>query len=331
MVVAATVSLGVSPQDVRTAEAYLAHVLRYYTGDRAAAMTVVERWTASDLQRALRGTPEALERVVDSVKLGSGALVGSAMTMHTDIARHSGGSAIGLHLSVASRLADLLPAGESTIAFRAQWHVVAGTLMLGLSRPSDATRHFDAARDLRPHDPDVLLAAGSLREFEASIGRERERQDRLKKARDFYRGALSASPDLYEARLRLARTQHLLGDVTAAAATIGALDDRDVTAYLQYVTRLIRGAINESLGRMPQAVSDYRGALAICAICQSAAVALSHALLRSGDREAARVVIDRLLSNDAFRRRSDPWWGYQMAQWHDVDRMLERLRNGAPQ
>jgi len=334
IVVAATVSHApaAGQQEIRAAEDYLAHVVRYHTGSHAPSAKEIARWSASDLRRALRGLPHVLDSVVATVKVGKSALVGSAMTMHADIARSSGaGEVIGLHLSIGIRLADLLPE-EGTAAFRAQWHLLAGTLMLSLTRPSDASRQFEAAYELQPRDPDILLAVGSLLEFEASLERgERERQNRLKKAVDHYQSALSASSDLYEARLRLARAQHLLGEVTDAAATIGALDERAASRYLRYATLLIRGSINESQGRMAQAVADYREAYAICGVCQSASVALSHALLRSGDRDAARAIVRQLLSDDTSRLRGDPWWGYQQAQWHASDRMLERLRRVVPQ
>lgn len=329
---AAAAPLSMAQRDVRAGEAYLDHVLRYHSGERRAVTAELAAWSPDDLEFALRGLPAALVIVTEKARISQPTVVASAMAMHVEIARRADGAEqIGLHLSIGQRLSDLLPHDEPSKSFRARWHLLAGTLMFSLSRPAEALQQFEIARDLRPQDPGILLALGSVHEMERSIrGRGNVLDEHLREAIGLYRSALATAPDLHEARLRLARTHYLLGDFAAAATAIAAIDRRATDGHLRYLTVLIGGSIAESAGRLDEAIDRFRQARALCRDCHSATLALSQALVRTGDRAAANELVDRLVNDAAWPPPMDPWWVYQQGQWHSIDGMLEQLRREVP-
>lgn len=328
--------LAAAQRDVRAAEAYLAHVLRYRAGEYGQVTGALATWSQDDLRLALRGLPAALVSVSRKERIGQPTLVGNAMAMHAHIARNAESAAeIARHLSIGQRLSDLLPVDDAAQAFRARWHLVAGTIVLSLSRPAEALPHFEVARELRPEDPAILLAVGSVHEMQASVGARSKASGvdatgRLREVLELYAAALSRAPDLHEARLRLARIHHLLGDVESAARLIEAIDRAATDAHLRYLTLLIEGSIAEAAGLREQAIAKYSQARASCRGCQSATLALSQAFVRTGKRVVAQELIEHLLDEDVWPLPADPWWVYQQGQWHSVDRLLDQLRREVP-
>jgi tetratricopeptide (TPR) repeat protein len=277
----------------------------------------------------------------------------SAMVAHLDVVSRVQASAdLDRHLTASQRLASLLPLDDLEgwmASFKASWHLAAGTAMLRLGRPDGALEHFESAERLRPDDPAILLALGTAQELagwlllQAEADRRNTRsalsgerapspaEERLERAAQSYRAALHALPDLYEARLRLARTLYLAARVEAAAAEVRLLDPHPPDDYLRYLTLLVGGSISEARGRTDDAIDDYWDAGALCRGCHSATVALSHALLRKGDRAAARDLIDRLVNVPLWPKPADPWLEYRMGQWWRFDALLARLQVEVPQ
>lgn len=323
-------------RDVRAAEAYLACVLRYHAGEHAAVAGEVSTWSPGNLRLALRGLPEALVGVTENRRISKTTLVASAMAMHVEIARRAdSASDIGLHLSIGERLSDLLPLDASAEMFRARWHLVAGTVMFSLPRPADARRHLEIARALRPDDPAILLALGSVHETEAlTVVRSKtsgERTDeQLREIVELYRSAASMAPDLHEARLRLARSHQLLGDLESAEREIARVSGRTSDDHLRYLTLLIEGSIAEAGGHWDRAIARYTQARALCRGCHSATLALSQAFARTGRRVVAHELVERLVTEEVWPPRADPWWVYLQGQWHSVDRLLDQLRREVP-
>ncbi len=323
-------------REVRAGEAYLAHVLRYSAGQDAQVTGELAKWTSDELQLALRGLPAALVVVTEKERIGQPTLVANAMVMHVHIARNAERPTdIGLHLSIGQRLADLLLIDEPTTAFRARWHLVAGTIMFSLSRSAEAQQHFATAHKLRPEDPAILLAVGSVHEMQASmLGRsnisDEAAEQRLRQTLELYHSALSRAPDLHEARLRLARIYTLLGDVEAAATAIAAMEGRTSDGYLRFLALLIQGNIAETEGHWDQAIASYTEARSLCRACQSATLALSQAFVRTGKRAVAQKLVDQLVNDELWPPPTDPWWLYRQGQWHSVDRLLDELRREVP-
>lgn len=314
-----------------TTEAYLALVLQYSRGEHAPAASALARWTVDDLQRALRDLRIVLPGLSKRQEVSEAALVATAMVVHLDIARQSDtNEEADRHLAIGQRLSELLPpeGTDGTAHFRARWHHAAGVVLFGFSRPDAARRQLDAARALRPGDSAVLLALGSAYEIDDSSGGSAD--ERLAEAAKLYEASLVGAPASTEARLRLARTQHLLGRLDAAAATVAPVLAVEGTLYLRYLARLIGAGISDAQGRADEAAARYREARSLCDRCPSAMLGLSRALLRAGNREEARALVDRLVADGRWLPPGDPWWMYRQGQWHEIERIVRALREAVP-
>jgi tetratricopeptide (TPR) repeat protein len=307
--------------------------------------------SSSELDAALRALPAALRATPLESDLSRTTLIAAAMVAHLDVV-HRAYTMFGLDRQIAAgqRLADLLAAdtGAASVAFRARWHHAAGMAMLRLAMHQEALQQFETARALRPDEPAILLALGSAHETIGSIGlradvepqeakprspQEAGRQtpdEHLRQATERYREALNRAPDLYEARLRLARSLQLQGRVAEADTEAKMLNSRIPDEHLRYLTLLVGGSISEATGRTDAALAMYRGARVLCRGCHSATLALSHALLRAGDRNAAREVVSQLASLRTWPMPADPWLDYMRGQWIRFDSMLEGLQFELP-
>ena len=345
---AVSAPLAAAPRDAAIGDAYLALVVRYHAGDRTAVTSDLASWDTADLEAAFRALPTALGIASEREGVSRTALVATAIVAHLDVVRRAETTRdLDRHLAAGQRLTDLLPVDKPAMDFKAGWYHAAGTVMFRLSKYDAARQQFEMARRLRPGDPAILLALGSAHEIEGTMrlrqrvepallgaqsdgARQESAEDRLEQAADLYRAAIAMAPDLYEARLRLARTRYLQGRVDAADAEAGALAAQVTDGHLRYLTLLIGGGISESAGRQREAVDKYRGARALCRGCQSATLALSQILLRMGDRKGARDLVDRLVNVSAWPVPDDPWLDYQMGQWYRIEAMLEQLRGEVP-
>ena len=351
LAVASFAPLDAGQRDVST-EAYLALVVRYSSGEHEAVASELATWPLKDLQKALRDLPAVLPGVSKRQEISETALVGTAMAAHVHVARRANRTEeVEAYLALGHRLAELLPKGEHVSRFKGRWHHAAGTTIFGFSRTADALRQFESAHALVPNDARILLALGSAHESEGSVlarrgagsdarptgqGREDNRPTeetapvRLRRAAKLYEAALAVEAGLDEARLRLARTQWLLQQPALAAETIGDLPDRVSIPYLRYIGLLLDGGIKEALGRRADGIVRYREAAALCHRCPSVMLAFSHALLRAGQRDAARDIVKRIVADDLWPPADDPWWAYQQGQWHAIDAILEQLRREVP-
>ena len=326
----------VSPRDFTT-EAYLELVVRYSAGQHDAVAADLAAWPVRDLQKALHDLRAVLPVASRRLDVSEASLVGTAMSLHVDVARRSErAETADAFLVLGSRLAVLFPKRDDVLRFAGRWHHAAGTTMFGFSRVADALGWFEMARTLTPDDARLLLALGSAHEIEGAVlARQREADPsgahaRLRIAAQLYEAALAGDPALDEARIRLARTQWLLQDPGKAADTIADLPDRTDSAYLRYIALLVAGGVQDALGRSHDALVRYERAAASCGRCPSALMALSNARLVAGQRNAARDIVTRVVTDDHWPPPDDPWWVYQQGQWHAIDAIVERLRREVP-
>ena len=334
LVAAASPVLIAATQREASTEAYLALIVRYVWGEHDAVTREVAAWPLEKLQVALRDLPLVLPVVSRRHDIPGATLVATATVLHVDIARRANtDEAVDRNLALGQRLSDLLPLeddGGPVTRFRGRWHHAAGTVLCGSSRPVDARRHLEIARKLRPDDSGILLGLGSVGEVEAWIERPERAQEHLAQAAALFEAALAMRPDLDEARIRLARIQFLLGRVEVAARTIGPALERAEGPYFHYLARLIGGGISDAQGRFDEAIARYREAHASCRRCPAAAVGLSHALLATGNRTAARELVAAVVKDDEWPPPGDPWWIYQQGQWREIDAILDTLRQEIP-
>jgi tetratricopeptide (TPR) repeat protein len=292
----------------------------------------------------LIGRPGSPVEKVDDMALAA------AVMLHTD-------SVVYLRmpverLDVARRLLAAIDDDGLPEHFRQKWYLAVAGYLQGEGEGAllQAVAHTDEAVARFPTDPAILTAAGALQEFIASPAvdlsppprsqragpvedahwapspvLERRKKDGLKPAEGFYRRALVADPSFAEAHLRLGRVLHLSGRLDPAleefrlAATAG--DTR-----IRYLASLFTGAVREASDQWADAIAAYREAIRHCSSCPSAAIALSHALYRDGQREGAIRSLDAALAGKEEDLRADPWWSYPLGPFWQRDDLLAALR-----
>lgn len=356
---------------------YLEIVEQYRGRDRAPAVEAIAGWEADQLLAVREELPNSLRPYWDGVQVFIREeqvttldqarearkptplqLLATAMMLHAEAARRAEGAAIERQLDFARTLWDLgeqmeqagqriswlLPESEVRTRFRARWHVLAGTILMGSERVPQAAEHFGIALGLQPDDPIVLLAAGSLQErYAARLEAERgpaepgrepkaafDRDDYLERARDLYARSLALQPDLGEARLRHARVLSLLGAHERAAAEVSLVFASSLTPNVEYLARMVAGRVEQARGELAEARANFLSARRLCGGCQSAILALGSVRLASGDRAEARALLSEFVRQSTPDASNDPWWTYHRGQWHEVDALLERVRGAVP-
>lgn len=318
---------------------YLALVERYRRGDSEAIEEVLA-WPAERVRRAT----DALHDQPPSAVLAGAALL-HLQAAGLERARRRPHDA-GRHLTVADRLAARcaeIP-GEAGRAFRKDWLLASGTLLMtaadgvatDVHDARDALERLESARRLAPEDPAVALALGTFHEAEAlavaraaglapglsmDLGRAAPaftsgpglaRDARL--AQQYLRQALELDPALDEARVRLARVLQFRGDPAQAARELERVAAGSPSLAWASLAHLFLGDMDERAGREESALANYRAAVEHTPSGQSARVALSHALFRTGAAaEARRIMSDALAGGISTAPDRDGWAAYRLA------------------
>jgi hypothetical protein len=289
----------------------------------------------------VRGWPQEATRKIALKALtgGSPRLHQQALTLHMDIAiteRSIGwGSSVfkdgrlvgqvgqSFHWRIARQIAARLlpqPGGRELVGawYRATSALQQEWVDCGLLR-----QHLEAALDLLPDDPVLLLHQGTLHQtfadgrVQASVreggrggmlavdGPERERA----RAERVLRRALELDPALAEARIRLAHVLSDRGAHAEAVEIVGPALREPLPPFFEYYAAMILGRSEERLGRGEAARAAFLRAQALFPRAQSPRIGLSRLALASG-RSAEG--IDTLLEAAGPLRpiADDPWWLY---------------------
>jgi tetratricopeptide (TPR) repeat protein len=233
--------------------------------------------------------------------------------------------------SLAARLVRHIP------DFIRDWYLLVAAYLHGRLDLARSRVHLAEARRRFPGDARILLATasdheilsrlatGSLLYFEAA-GAERSRQridpDReTRTAIAFFRRALDAAPDLYEARLRLGRLLFLQGDLDGASRELDAAIAASPPAPMNYLAALFRGLVAAADADFARARTHYDDAAKIHPRGQAIAVARSElAYLEGRPADAARLMTALL----GAPPDEDPWWSYLTGEgWHFLARRNE--------
>jgi tetratricopeptide (TPR) repeat protein len=330
---------------------YASLVASYHSGDRPAAISAdappekvrieIAAWGRLVLYRKVKPTcPIRPELEALSIP--------AAVMLHTDRAfwrLEWDDIAARAELVLAPLLLELMD-DPARRAFEPRW-ARASALELGRhGRWDRAQGELERAVTLHPDDPLLLLARGAVlesrwrHEHDLTVGdqrvrygprRPRARAGRalLERAEGDYRQALALRKDLLHARVRLGRVLQLLDQtddsiraLQAALADPARLDARDV-----YLAHLFLGSAHEQAGVLDRAAAEYERAVsALPEGGQAAAVALSHALHRSGRWPASLEALQAGVARAGRRLVLDPWWPYVAAQTEDPAALFEDLR-----
>jgi tetratricopeptide (TPR) repeat protein len=146
-------------------------------------------------------------------------------------------------------------------------------------------------------------------------------------AENHYRRALDVRPDLFDARLRLARMLLEANRFDEALVHVKQAAEHAAAPREEYLTRLFLGRVYAAEERWPQAAAAYADADATLADCQSSALALSYALLKQGQRSKAREQVAIAVQRSNPARCEDPWWEYEFGYGPRAEGLLQQLRD----
>ena len=318
---------------------YLELARRYRSGEPDRAAEALATWEWDDVQQAAvrfrflleRGSPKAPHAAAVALHSEAGFLL-RRWERHREADNH---------LDLAHRLVLFASFLDSNQTLGRVWYRTVGHHWTMHAFVGLAEDRLEEGLERFPDDAELWLARGAVHELIATIGANREDGQRARgqrrpqqqvvrrrprelfeRAAAAYEHALDLNPDLEAARLRLARTLHELGHLDEAEGELhGVLDEASGTA-VQYLTHLFLGDLHESRGDLELAVDEYRAAVAIHAESSSGQLALSHALLRSGERRAAAASVRAAL---AAARRDDLWLSY-LASAHEFEASIRELR-----
>ena len=125
-----------------------------------------------------------------------------------------------------------------------------------------------------------------------------------------------------EALVRLGDFELRLG-LTAKALDYFQQAGAPADPYVAYWLHLFEGSALERVSRRAEAVAEYRKALAIAPLAQTATVALGSALLAGHEVPEATALVGQLLTSPP---RTDPWTIYTFPDWRYAPDAFARLR-----
>jgi len=331
---------------------------RYRDGERTASLHALEDWQRDRLRDETR---LLIRTRLPSGRPGDPALVLAASLMLAHSGLNLAGTSLerawlrldasGVLLRAAARRGDCAACEACSRGL----YLLAGlafhnTLELGRGQAlvSDGVERF-------PEDPELWTALGaiqetvaSLREFESRPGPQAPVPRRqalgiesdagrieltlptasLSRAEDQLARALQLAPDLFEARLRLARVRILRGHAADALPHLAFVAERAPHASRRYLAFLFRARAHEQLGDPAAAADAYRAALGVAPAASAARVGLGRSLRLLGELSLAQETFAEAMAlSDAT---PDPWWSYGRGQPERLAPLLAALTEGCP-
>jgi tetratricopeptide (TPR) repeat protein len=229
------------------------------------------------------------------------------------------------------------PRGDVTVC---RWYLATSAHMQGTMWLD--VRHLDRALELCSEDPEVQFFAGALHETLAGVRRQvaiknarlprdvtlsvQSAAAELRRAEGLYRRTLEINPKMSEARIRLGRVLGQRGRHEEAATELRQAGSEVAEPVLQYYAALFLAAEADALGNEVEARASYERAAALYPQAQSPLLGLSRLAMQSGNRDAARDVIQRMLklSSDGDEA-ADPWWSYESIPARNTEMLLAKL------
>jgi len=231
----------------------------------------------------------------------------------------------------------------AVLDFCRNWYVLTISFTLRWDRRDAESGLWDIADHEFRDDPEMHVLLGSVGEARAGPLQPTMQFDcpwpdwyhgthgclltsMLQEARWGFRGALKDDPPPLEARLRLGRILHLVGqDEESRELLDQALAEAKATHHLfvTYMAGLFLGELDEEAGHLTDAIEHYRDAVAANPTAHTGRLALGQALVRSGDNDGwieVRAMFDG--EGPDHPAAEDPWAIYASAQfWQQADRL----------
>jgi tetratricopeptide (TPR) repeat protein len=209
-------------------------------------------------------------------------------------------------------------------SFRRAWYVLAIRHYESWGRIPQTEQLLERTRELYPSDPETLLLDAIADEANARphepAPTAAQRVSRLRDAQRKLRASLDGNPNVVEARLRYGHVLQELGDAEdAQRAFVGLPTSSD--PRVRYLSSLFLGHLTDAMGDPAAAARWYQNAIDATP-GQSAVVARSELLHRSGDVDAAAAALPAMLQGT----NDDPWWSYPFGQFWLIEASRTQLR-----
>ena len=240
-----------------------------------------------------RAPKESLERAARDYRRGSPGeqKLKAAALLHTEVAFLTRTDVL-FHLESARDYLNRIEESFLRENLLRRWYVAVSTLLRGSTQSWAALHLVQDALKMFPEDLEILLAVGSVYDTAAWMGIP----SMFERAEILYREILDNHPENDEVHLRLGRLMQLKGDGEEALRELKWSVQHAADAESRFVAHMLLGETYGQLRRIQEATRSYRAALEIDPHCQAAALGLSHALHRAGDREGSREVIRHFLA-----------------------------------
>jgi tetratricopeptide (TPR) repeat protein len=339
IIVVLSLTSGAIGQDgARNRPSYADVVQRYREGQFEEALsqlrTLSERRLEAEADALVSRTMELPRRL---------ELIEAMIALHTEVYLRQDRSLSNrgptAQVVLAQQLVDRLRRVREPGSFERCWYLLVGAHLQALNEFDASEKHLSEARRLFPNDADLLVTIGIGREVRtrfrqqstwgsSSFGNRqlvtgsRDVRADLDLAANFFRNALAIAPNHLEARLRLGRVLHQLGDVDGAAHELELARNTEDQVVL-YLANLFAASVEEDRGDRREAADLYLAALKIHSVGQAPYIGLSELFYADGQSGQSKRVIQQLFDRPPG---SDPWFIYLMgAAWH-VPALLDQMR-----
>ncbi len=325
----------------------------YAAGRRAEAIAKLEGWSEADMKAELVALRSQMRKMGGRLPED---LLRAAVMLHTDresyerlqspVVESVRECGINTHGGYARSLAGLLIVqSDASREFARQWITAMALASQWDLCLDDVRRWTREGLKWFPKDAQLLLIQGTAGETASALTPEpalytnpnnrseglnqiARRRQVLSEARGDLDAALALDPDLHEARLRLGRVLWRLEKANEARTVLQAVVQREAEPWILYLAHLFLGRVLEDGGQLPAATEEYRAALALDPASQAAAMALSEALLATGDVDEARDVLARAVSFAPRGQPRDAYMSYHLGRSNLAEGMLDALRAG---
>jgi tetratricopeptide (TPR) repeat protein len=282
-------------------------------------LELLQAFLAGEVARASSGVmewrPQELEKLAASLPPEDMGLRRAALLLHTALAYRLWSNARGVEADAQIAIGRAVLAKDFPPDLHRDWLLSLGHYHLTAASSAKVLPFFKECARLCPGSADAWLGAGMCYEFAAypdgfAFG-DLPAQNVAKEAEACYREAVRLDPRFAEARLRLGRVLGLAGALDEAEQELAAAVQTSTEGPLTALAQLFWGGVRNARGDPAGAVIHYQAALAADRACQTAAFALSEALLDSGRRrEAAESLAGALSASRSIE--ISPWHAYHV-------------------
>jgi tetratricopeptide (TPR) repeat protein len=334
LAVALFLGIGFAPLTVADAigvsSAYKAIVDDYAHGDRERAVREVAGWPRDRLRAELG---PVLATQTGALPPGtSRRSILAALMLHTDAA-WSGAlcrGPDGEQMRAAEAYLRLTPRGSAGLV--SGWYHANTLRAVWSGCVKEALEWTKAGLFASPGDVDLLVAQAIAEERAvSSVFGEPAPQEResLEGAARVLGAALSLAPGRQDARIRLGHVAQKLGRLEEARKSFEAVLAANTDPEATHFAHLGLGRLDEDQGRLGEAAQHYREAVRGFPACQTARIALAHALYVQGDAAGALAEAEASLVAAPRGGRVDVCWRYPSGDSTRAEAFLADLREEA--